>query len=215
MERELFREVFKGLIENNAIPLELLEEIPKRACKVGKTRYDQLYDAAVSLVFPSYDMETLSKFLGPNAKDLSNIKIWRAFFPAKLKVSSVLFRATSFQEAFGLACDYANRVSLRLYNKILVDMTIRVQFVSERSLNRILSIRWANRKKAREKHKLVGRKFSNKELRGARQAALGHPKDDRYSIFKHIDAKDLRMILQNMNKTRMSKVETESFVKDD
>lgn len=214
-ERELFREVLSALVEHNSIPLELLEVIPKPPYEVGKTRFDQLYDAALSLVFPSYDTETLKKFLGPNVKDLNNTKIWRAFFPSKLNISSVLFRASSFQEAFGLACDYANRVSLRLYKKIPTDMTIRVQFVSERSLNRMLSIRWANRKKAREKYKLVGREFSSKELSGARLAALGNPKGKNYSIFKYADAKDLRMILRKMNKTRISKIEKESFVKDD
>jgi len=142
-ERPYFRAMLADLLENNALPLDLLERIPEPPDEVGKTRFDQLYDAAMSLVFPGYREETLGRLLGPTAEDRERAKIWRAMFPSKFGLSHVLLRAPTFQEAFALSCDYACRMSLRIYRRIPADLTVRVQFVSERAVRRMLDIRWS------------------------------------------------------------------------
>lgn len=214
-EREYFRTMLGELIENNSLPLDLLEHIPEPPEKVGKTRFDQLYDASMSLVFPGYMRETLDRLLGPTAEERTNTKIWRGMFPAKFGLSHVLFRASSFQEAFALACDYACRMSLRIHKQIPVDLTVRVQFVSERAVRRMLDIRWANRKRQRKKFKLVGRVYTPKEVYGARLAALGDPSDDQYSMAKYAEVRDLRTILKQKDLVRISSVEKETFRQED
>jgi hypothetical protein len=197
------------LIENNIIPLDLLEYIPTSPTKVGKTRFDQLYDAAMYLVFPGYREETLGKLLGPVYD--SETKIWRVMFPSKFRLSHVLLRAGSFQHAFALGCDYACRMSLRLYKKIPVDLTLRIQFVSEKAVRRMLEMRWANRVKKRKQLQLMGRVYTDKEISGARMVALGDPTQSVYSIAKYAEARDLRRILKYHNRMRISSVETETF----
>lgn len=214
-ERQYFRTMLSELIENNVLPLELLEGVPEPPERAGKTRFDQLYDAAMSLVFPGYRDETLERLLGPTAKDRKNTKIWRAMFPAKFRLSHVLIRASSFQEAFALASDYACRMSLRLYREVPVDLTVRIQFVSERAVRRMLSIRWANRKRWRQRFKLVGRAHTPKEVYGARLAALGDPAEESYAVAKYAEARDLRKILKKRDRVRVSSVEKETFLPED
>lgn len=211
-ERETFRKFLDELIKNNALPAELLREIPRKPEEIGKTRFDQLYDTCMALVFPSYRPETLSKLLASeNLESLENIKIWRVMFPPKFKLSHILLRASSFQEAYALACDYACRVSLKANGKIPTDLTVRVQFVSERAVRRSLDMRWANRVKKRKELQLVGREYSAKEINGARLAALGEPGTDKHSLFKYAEIRDLRKIRKFAGKTRQSAVETEVF----
>jgi len=214
-ERAYFRAVLTELVENNVIPLDLLEHIPAPPEEAGKTRFDQLYDAAMSLVFPGYREETLGRLLGPTAADRENTRVWRAMFPAKFRLSHVLFRASSFQEAFALACDYACRMSLRLYRKVPVDLTVRVQFVSERAVRRMLDIRWANRKRWRRALQLQGRAYTPKEVYGARLAALGHPGSGEYAVAKYAEARDLRKVLKLRDRVRVSSVEKESFLREE
>ena len=213
-DRDYFRKMMIEFIHYNTIPLDLLKEIPVPAYESGKTRFDQLYDAALSLAFPGYRNETLEKLLGPGAKISSKTKIWRIIFPPKFKLSHVLIRANSYQQAFALGCDYACRMSLRLYRKIPSDITIRVQFVSEKAVRRMLDMRWANRVKRRKELQLEGRKYTPKELAGARLVALGHPDQPEYSIAKYAEARDLKNILRKHNKVRISSVETETFRPD-
>jgi hypothetical protein len=210
-DRDYFRAMFVDFIHNNTIPLDLLKEIPIPAHKANKTRFDQLYDAAMSLAFPGYRNETLEKLLGPGAEVSPEIKIWRAIFPPKFKLSHVLIRANSYQHAFALGCDYACRMSLRLYRKIPFDLTIRIQFVSEKAVRRMLDMRWANRVKRRKELQLEGRKYTPKELAGARLVALGQPDQPEYSIAKYAEARDLKNILRKQNRVRISSVETETF----
>ena len=213
-DRDYFRAMFIDFIRNNTIPLDLLKEIPVPSYELGKTRFDQLYDAASNLAFPGYRNETLEKLLGPDSKISSKTKIWRVIFPPKFKLSHVLIRANSFQHAFALGCDYACRMNLRLYRKIPSDITIRIQFVSEKAIRRMLDMRWANRVKRRKEFQLEGRKYTSKELVGARLVALGHPDQPEYSIAKYAEAKDLKNILRKHNKVRISSVETETFRPD-
>jgi hypothetical protein len=209
-EFEYFRVLLEELVEKNSIPIDLLPFIPEPVTKVGKTRFDQLYDAAMFLVFPHYRPETLKRLAGPNVS--SNTKIWRVMFPDRFGLSHVLIRAPSFQEAFALGCDYACRLSLRLYHKIPPDLTIRVQFVSEKAIRRKLDMRWANRVKKRKQLQLEGREYTPKELLGARLAAIGSPKEHR--IARYAENKDLKSIRHRLGIERHSAVETETFSND-
>lgn len=204
-----FRHMLTELVENHAIPAELLKHIPIPAGEAGKTRFDQLYDAAMSLVFPGYRRETLQRLLGP-AEPIRG-KIWRVLLPERFKMTHVLIRARTFQEAFALGCDYACRASLRMFGYIPVDLTIRVVFMSERAIRRMLDIRWANRSHKRMQLKLIGREFTERQIKGASLVALGHPKDTRYSIIKYTEKKDLDRIRQKCGLVRESAVEYESY----
>lgn len=208
-----FKQQLTRMINGNSIPVELLETIPKTVIAAGKTRFDQLYDAAMYLVFPKYRNETLKKLLGPDAEIRNNTKIWRIMFPDSFKMSHVLIRAHSYQSAFALGCDYACRMSLRIYGKVPTDMTIRVQFVSEKAIRRMLKLRWANRSNKRKNLQLIGREYTGKELIGARLAAVGHPKQQNYSIAKYAENKDLKRLLSKKDIVRVSSVETEIFNK--
>ena len=213
-EREYIRALLEDLVGNNTVPEELLRRIPIPPEMAGKTRFDQLYDAAMFLAFPSYRNETLERLLGPDVKAKSKTKIWRAIFPAKFRLSHVLLRAPTFQQAFSLGCDYACRMSLRLYREIPSDLTVRIQFVSEKAVRRMLKLRWANRVKRRKQFQLVGRAYTPKEIMGARLVALGDPKAPEHSIFKYAEVRDLRKILKLQERVRISSVETETFRPD-
>lgn len=206
MEAMLFELVTKGIL-----PLRLLEEIPAPPGKVGKTRFDQIYDAVMALVFPGYAEDTLRSLLGPDHG--TDVKVWRVMFPPKFGLTHVLIRASSFQEAFALGCDYACRMSLKMERSIPTDLTMRVAFVSERGIRRMLQLRWYNKAAKRDKLKLVGRTYSSKEVTGARICALGRPEDRGFSIFKYVEAQDLRKILKERDELRLSAVENELFRK--
>lgn len=212
-ERRWFRQVLQDLVRGNVAPLELLEQVPMPAREVGKTRFDQIYDACAFLAFPGYRTETLERLLGPTAESRQGIKIWRAMFPSRFKVAHVLLRADSFQQAFALACDYACRVSLRSEGRIPSDLTVRIQFVSEKAIRRMLDMRWANRVKKRKQLQLVGRQYTPKELAGARLVALGDPDSSSYRIFRYAEKKDLLAVLSKKGRVRESAVETETRVR--
>jgi hypothetical protein len=213
-DRDYFRIFILEMIENKTIPMELIEQIPISAANAGKTRFDQLYDAVMSIVFPGYRQETLYRMLGPSAEIRKNTKLWRAIFPERFGISHIFLRADSYQQAFALSCDYACRVSLRLYRRIPHDLTIRVMFISEKATRRKLDMRWANRVAKRKELQLVGRKFTPKEITGARLAALGHPSDPSFSVAKYAEEKDLLKVLHEKTKIRFSEVESENFKKD-
>jgi len=102
-------------------------------------------------------------------------------------------------------------MSLRLYKEIPYDLTVRIQFVSEKAVRRMLKLRWANRVARRKQLQLIGRVYTPKEVTGARLVALGDPKTPEHSIFKYAEARDLRKILKIQEKIRVSSVETETF----
>ena len=210
-DREYFRSMFQDLVNNHTIPLEMVKLIPVVPREAGKTRFDQIYGAAMALLFPEYEKKTLERLLGPSF--IPGIKIWRVLVPESYGIAHVMIRARTYQEAFALGCDYACRISLRLYRKLPVDLTLRVMFMSERSIRRYLDVKWNNRKNVRKKKKLVGREISNKQLNGARISALGHPSRDDYSIVHYSERQDLARILKSRGIVRKSLVESESFSK--
>ena len=210
-EKQYLSSLLKLMLMNNSIPIELLESVPDSPAKVGKTRFEQLYDASVSTAFPGYRQETLEKLLGPRAVITEETKIWRVILPPKFKLAHVLIRADSYQEAFALACDYACRVSLRVHGKIPSDLTIRVMFVTEKAIRRRLDMRWANRVNKRRQLQLVGRVFSPKETQGARLAAFGYPSNPNFHLARYVEMKDLNKIKKVKEIVRVSSVESEVF----
>lgn len=213
-EREYFRRALEDLVKNNAIPAELLDSVPVRAGSAGKSRFDQLYDAAAFLAFPGYREETLGRLLGPGAGEGGDTKIWRAMFPPRFGLAHVLIRAPDFRTAFALGCDYACRLSLRMFRRIPTDLTVRIQFVSEKAVRRMLGLRWANRVKRRKQLQLIGREFTPKEIAGARLVALGRPGTEEHSVFRYAEKRDLNKVLRGHGTVRVSAVETETFRKD-
>lgn len=208
-DQEAFREVLTALVENNAIPPALLTTVPQRAGKAGKTRFDQLYDACMFLAFPAYRPSVVDKAFGPKAPP--EMRYWRAMFPKEFDLSHVVLRASSFQEAFGLACDYACRLSLRQRNCIPADLSIRVKFIPDVVASRILDIRRAVRDQTRRASNLRGKKYSPKDVHGARLVAIGRRDGDNYSIFKYADYRDLVQILSQKEEIRVSAVDVETF----
>lgn len=212
--RSYFRGLLKKMITSNAVPIELFEGIPLEPGAVGKTRFDQIYDASMYLAFPGYRKTTLKKLLGPGIHFGPDTKIWRAIFPEKFGVSHVIIRAPTYQRAFALACDYACRMSLRSFGNIPPDLTIRVIFMTEKAIRRMLHLRWANRVIKRRKLQLIGRVYSHNEVMGAKYAALGNPKEPEHSIAKYVEGKDLERIMSMKEKVRISAVEAEVRHKD-
>lgn len=206
-----FRGLLSGLVANHSVPVELLEHVPVPSRDAGKTRFDQLFDAAMHLAFPGYRRETLERLLGPI--EGKGTRIWRVLIPERFQVAQVLIRADTFPQAFALACDYVCRVSVRLYQKVPLDLTVRVMFMGERALRRYLSMRWASRTNKRRQLKLVGREFTYRQVNGARLAALGHPKDPTHSVVKYAEMKDLQRLRESRGVSRSSAVEAESHKK--
>ncbi len=211
-DKDYWEKFLKEIVNNNVIPEELLQHVPIKSALIKKTRFDQLYDACMELAFPDYDPENIKKLVS----DVSNskIKIWRVVFPEKFGITNVLIRAESYQQAFALACDYGCRVSLRMFKKIPSDLTIRVMFLSDQAIRRYLKIRWSNRTNKRKKMQMEARTFTDKQIYGARLAAMGHPQSDMYSIVKYSEMKDLRRIRENFSSQRDTKVESETYKKD-
>ncbi len=203
-----WRHLLQDLVRNNAIPLELLKTIPLPAGKGFRTRFDQVYAASMALAFPGYRKATLRALLGPRAK-IGDIKIWRVILPERFQLAHVLIRASSFQEAFALASDYACRASLRMFKRIPVDLTVRIMFMGEKALRRYLGLRWANRVHKRKSLQLEGRVFTPRQLNGARIAALGARDDPYWSVMKYSELKDLTKLRDN-GIVRTSEVEGES-----
>ena len=217
-EREYFKSMFSEVIENNVIPIELLKYVPISPEKAGKTRFDQLYDAAMYLIFPKYKTTTLESLIGPIGninQEKNKIRIWRIMFPPKFELSHVLLRASSFQEAFSLGCDYACRMSLRIHKKIPLDLTLRVKFMTENAIRLMMDIRVTNQMQLHNQVKLIGREFTPTEINGARMVALGNPTQPEYSIVRYVEAKDLLSIFNSKYIDRSSKIEQEVFIKDD
>ncbi len=206
--REAFREFINALLDQNAIPLELLKEVPGKPGIVQKTRFDQLYDACMFLAFPNYRPIVRAKAFGPEPP--ADLKLWRALFPKDLGVTHVIVRACSFQEAFALACDYACRMTLREKRHIPTDLTVRVQFLGDKAASRMLDIRHAVRDRTRRVGNHEGRAYSPKDILGARMVAIGL-KNGKYSIFKYVEERDLRHA-EKAGLRRTSAIDIETFL---
>jgi hypothetical protein len=216
-EAAYWREIFTELVEYNAIPVELLTQVPISVIEAGCTRFDQLYAACMYLAFPRYSRRVLRSLLGP-LNDLEepmteNTRIWRAMFPEEYGLAHVLFRAESYQQAFSFACDYACRAHLRLNKRIPSDLTIRIAFMSEKSLRRHLKIRSVCRGYKRKKLYLRGRVFTPRQINGARLCAMGKKGTNGYEIAKYAEIRDLRILRETKKLVRTSQVEYESFQK--
>ena len=207
-----FRQLLESMVLHGAVPVDLLKILPVPAQEAGRTRFDQLFEAAMALAFPEYRTETLKRFLGPDAGKIrpSEDKIWRILFPDKYGLAHVLMRAGSYQQAFALACDYACRASLRAYGRVPADLTIRIMFVGERALRRILDMRWAAKTHKQQQLKLLGREFTPRMMKGARLAALGNPRNPLHSVARYAEMKDLVKV-RAKGLDRSSPVESESF----
>lgn len=210
-DREAFREMLSALVENNAIPIELLETIPDRADTTGRTRMDQIYEACMFLALPRYRDSLREKVFGPEAKE--DMRLWRVMLPKEFGLSHVVVRAESFSEAFALGCDYACRSYLQMRRKVPEDLTIRVQYMSDARVSKMHQVRRAVRALGRKKGTLPGRKYTYKEIAGARLVAIGRKDSGSYSIFKYSEKKDLQRILEERDVMRVSSVETETFRK--
>lgn len=207
-EREAFRDFVQSLLDKNALPADLLD-VFQRAPAVGKARFDQFYDACMFLAFPEYRPMVKERAFGPTASQ--DLRFWRALFPKALGLSHVVLRATSYQEAFAFACDYACRLSLREHKRIPTDMTIRVIFMSDKSASRMLDIRHAVRDATRKASNLKGRKYSSKDIMGARIVAIGRKEGKNFSIFKYAERGDLKRIMSQRAEMRTSAVDIETF----
>jgi hypothetical protein len=208
-DKEYFRELLTKVVNQNAIPLEVFDEVPSSPLVAGKTRFDQIFDAAMFLAFPSYRPETLAALMGPQSSLVPDTKVWRVMFPPQYGVSHVLIRAASMQEAFALGCDWACRQSLRVWGRVPSDLQLRIHFVSEKAIRRKLELRWANRVHKRRQLQLVGRVHTSKEILGAKSAALGRPDDRMYPVARYCEARDLKRLLRERDVVRVSSVEQE------
>ncbi len=211
-DAEYFRSLLEAMVYQGAIPVDLLQTVPVSAQEGGKTRFDQLYDASMALAFPGYRKDTLRAFLGP-MPSYGEDKVWRICLPDRFRMAHVLMRAATFQQAFALGCDYACRASMRVFGRIPEDLTIRVMFVSERALRRMMDMRWASKTHKRLQLKLIGREFTPRMVNGARLAALGHPNGPMHSIARYAEQKDLEKVRKSHGLVRRSAVESESFKK--
>lgn len=209
-DRDYFASMMLDLVRNNMIPVEVFESIPEPANLAKKSRFDQIYDAAMHIVTPNYRKDTLEALLGEIKEgEEDSIKIWRVVFPSKLGIPSVILRASSFQDAFALGCDYACRVALRQNRKIPIDLTVRVLFMGEKAVRRFLSLRWANRVQKRKQYQLEGREFTSKQIQGARLAALEAKGNPNRSIANYAELKDLLKLREKAGLVRISAVEHE------
>ncbi len=208
-DRDLFRQVLTDLVANNAIPADLLKDLPLRAQEAGKTRFDQVYEACMFLAFPPYRASLMDKMFGPDPPE--KLRLWRVILPREFELSHVVVRAQSFQEAFALACDYACRTTLWEKRRIPEDLTIRVHYMSDRSVSQLVGVRQAVRAASRKTGSLPGRKYSPKDIMGARLVAIGRKSSGSYEIFKYAEARDIKRVLETPGLVRTSAVEVETF----
>lgn len=206
--------LLRDLVLNKSIPIELLEKIPENPKISGKTRFDQIYDASCYLAFPPYE-PSVRYDLNPESDDIQ-IKAWKVIFPREYGVSDIVVRASSYQEAFALGCDYACRVSLRINKKIPKDLTIRVKYVKNGSLKYFFRVRNANKIKKRAERNHTGNVLTPKQVTGAQIAALGHEKGSKnLKIARYVEVKDLLRVRTHAGLVRTSAVVTEHFKSDE
>ena len=100
-EKQYISMLLKLMLVNNSIPIELIESVPTSPSEVGKTRFEQLYDAAMSVALPSYRLETLEKLLGPDTNITEQTKIWRVILPpSNFKIKKNFFITVRFIGGF-------------------------------------------------------------------------------------------------------------------
>ncbi len=211
-DREYFRALLTDIITKNQAPLELLNEVPDDARRIGKTRFDQIYDALINIAFPPYSTSVLKLLLG--TAENKEVRVWRVSLPERYKVGNTLIRAYSYQDAYALACDYACRIHLRLFHEIPKDLTIRVQYMSNTALAKFLRARHLIRNHKSQVYRSgLSREFTPTQVLGARTAALGHShQDPQRKLAIYIDNKDMMKARLYQGMLRMVNVELESLI---
>ena len=210
VDREYFKHLLKTLIQTKQIPVKSLIYWPQKSDVAGKTRFDQIYDATMNLAFPDYSNKVLESF---QAKPVDpQMKLWKAHFPSKYKVASVILRAKDYQDAFACACDYICRVSLRTDIVIPKDLTIRVSAMSEKSVKAHFRIRIASSRKRRSIRSTKAREFTNRQVNGSRAAALGFPPtSEMRRIVRYAEHKDMLRMSSKKKINKQSLVEHEHY----
>lgn len=205
--------MIRDMVMNNVIPMDILEFLPIQVREVGKSRFDQLFDAAMYLAFPGYGKKVRKSLTGD--ENDHDMRAWKVILPREFMTSHVIIKAKTYQEAFAMACDYACRVSLRIKREIPLDLTVRVKFMGDRTLDRFFEIRTVNGKTTRLKRKLKERTFSPKQIMGARLAAMGHPNQTKdYSISKYVEKKDLERVREGAGLVKKTSIVTEHYKRD-
>ncbi len=203
-----FAEFLKNLIATGTVPVEALEGLPARPSKVGKTRFDQLYDLAQLITFMNYSESTIKGLLGEGG-DL-NTRLWRVVLPKEYGIASIYLRAPTYQDAFALACDYVMRVSLRLNQIIPQEMTIKVESVTDQEARGMIAFRNKDRKRHARILNFKMPEVTPRQLRGIRLAALGYAMNDpRRSIVRYIEEKEVKYVNRVPGIARISAVDSE------
>ncbi len=202
LQKKLFQ-----LIQNGALPAKSLENLPIPSEISGKTRIDQIYAICMSWAFPAYREKTL-EVLNPEGSD-PEIRLWKILLPKRFKVSNIVIKAKTYQEAFALGCDYACRSSIFMAGKIPSDLTVRVKYVTDSEAYSIGLLRKMNRKKFNSKNESPTR---HRHISGVRICALGLKSNSEYSIFKYMENRDLKVILSKKGQFRTSVVDSENQI---
>lgn len=210
---ELFFFMLKDLIEHRMLNVSHLEKIPTTVFKhpESKTRFDQLYDAAMNTAFPDYAEEIVQQMFGEREiqKEEKSTRLWRVILPAHHKIAHAFIRARSYQEAFAFACDYVCRASLLGFHVLPFDLTVRVQAVSEDEVREIYRLRTANNKVAARKKGFEHEKITDKQVGNSTKPHGVDPKTPEFALVKYLAARDMDN-LKLRNVVRLSALDQET-----
>lgn len=131
---EKFKEMLMGVIKENEIKEDLIKKIDLNQTINKKTKFDLLFDFCMENTFKNYLPKTYSCMDENNPRT----KLWKVIVPKGFKINHVYLRADSFQEAFGMGCDYICRSCLKQNNSIPKDLTIRVIYMDNKRALRVL-----------------------------------------------------------------------------
>jgi hypothetical protein len=187
--------VLLRMIESGSLPVRSLECLPIPSSISGKSRLDQIYEMCIAWKFPPY-REGTSMLISSDR----SIRFWKIIFPKRMKSPSILVKAKTYQEAFGMACDYSCRFSLFMTGKIPTDLTVRVKSVSDEEALKMGLLRKMNRKKSSS---------GSRHMYGIRVCAIGPKSGSDYSLFKYMELQDLKSIRVKRGETRISSVDSE------
>lgn len=214
-DRSYWQEFFFELLKNKVLPVSFFKEFPESVTEIGKSLFDQVYDACVKSMIPDYSEDVVESVVGLGAVvNSSDIKIFRAIYPENFGLNGILIRARSFQEAFAFACDYGCRFHLREFRKFPTDLNIRVSYVNEKFMRRLLDVRHMNRNKKSRTFNLTSKAtWTEKQRCGVRNAASYHPASEYYSVVRYAEDKS-NVELKKAGLFKSSCIEQESFGKE-
>jgi hypothetical protein len=211
--RAVFKSFFRRLLANGSLDIEHLKLVPNPVKDAKKTTFDQVFEACMEVAFPPYSEKLVADLFGPEYEKSRDVKLWRCLFPKKFGITHVIVRAETFQQAFALASDYACRVSLRMYQKLPIDLTIRVSKMSSKALAETVRLRKANRKIKLRQRNQKGPAYTTKEILGARIVACGHNRQPEFRIFHDQEFYEWGELKNRARVIRASRIETETFEK--